>query len=61
MITLKIKIKTDGKKTEELHFLTDDYNICKQNKDLLELVATAVKNANFEKVEEVKLIATMEW
>lgn len=61
MITIKIRIKTDGKIYTESLFLEDEYVISKSNPDFESKVKKACENSHFETIEEVKITSKMEW
>jgi len=61
MITLRIRIKTEGKTYVESHFLDEGFNICKNNEELFKLVEKATNNAAFDTIDEVKITANFEW
>ena len=61
MIKLRIKIKSDSNTYTHLEFLHDDYNISKQNKDLISLVEKTCRDSNIEEIQDVIVSATFDW
>lgn len=61
MITLKIKISTDGKTYTSKHFLDDAFPICKTNEELAKIVEGTIKEASLPDVDKCIVTASFEW
>ena len=61
MIILTVKIKGEATAFTKKEFLADNYNVCKDNKDLEKLVEGVVKESRIQDIQDVIITAKFEW
>jgi len=60
MIVLKIKLKGEKQRYTQTEYMPDEFNVSKDNPQLLHLVQDAIDHCKIEAVETVKVTADLD-